>query len=651
MSTSTASAERDLAKMAASTASADVAASADRVLDKIVAINRTLPFITECGEEFNHCMSNPEITTLIINGATGSGKTTGAITEIYKLKKKFILTAPTIELVQNLKRRLIGAYGIPKHDIGTACGGVHLYDESTPIILATYKTLSNQLINGSFDPERIIIMDEAHINDEFGIELRGLLINFLEEGKLSKVLFLSATFNLELFNTYTKKLKPVVLTSSGRTYPIEFHHELKPIELSSQQDIIEYTIHKLEQLIMATASSASTVESSGNILVFVDGEGSIYELIKILKDLGYDTKYDIFGLHSRLPHPSMDKLSGKPIICIATNVAQQGITFEWPVNIVIDACVKKTKKSGKFTKYIIVDTSRSDSQQRAGRTGRICPGRYYCRFTEEQYSSIVADTPATISDEIVLNLLVNGIDPDEILKVDLSANYQSLIEKELILSTNEPTEYGKSINHFNCIGDLKYARICTDICAYRRGSRILAAIIVAMITTLEQSKCTSYFYMKPGDKLVELPAFAEFGRDTDLYTLIVIFRAAKDAYDEYYLYEWCHENGINFQPLEKAYATFYRLLNRFEIEPELFCDMCRKCSPSDIKLMIKDVYEVCSKVSIYIDRCSTELADGTVVKCYSDNATSGVELKKYAKYCALSGRTNTKGMHLCSFIF
>lgn len=131
---------------------------------------------------------------------------------------------------------------------------------------------------------------------------------------------------------------------------------------------------------------------NGAILVFLPGWADIKETMKILQEemlphIKY-VKVFLYPLHSMLPTANQREIFNRPPpgarkVIVATNIAETSITID-DVVFVVDCGQIKVTQYDPFTHTNVMQAvleSRANSTQRAGRAGRVQPGRCLHLYT------------------------------------------------------------------------------------------------------------------------------------------------------------------------------------------------------------------------------------------------------------------------------
>ena len=158
------------------------------------------------------------------------------------------------------------------------------------------------------------------------------------------------------------------LTSEGRSHPVDITHvALKPRETAEQQ--------------LRRAVQLALVETDGDVLCFLPGKREIERARRLLADLETDG-ICVEALHGELTMAAQARiLAGHAVrqIVLATNVAESSVTLP-NVRAVIDSGLAREPRFDAGSGMSRLETTmiaQSSATQRAGRAGRVAPGRCY----------------------------------------------------------------------------------------------------------------------------------------------------------------------------------------------------------------------------------------------------------------------------------
>ncbi|HET8860446.1 ATP-dependent helicase HrpB [Marivirga sp.] len=343
---------------------------------------------------------------LILNAEAGAGKSTIIPLALLELLKgenqKIIMLEPRRLAAKSIAQRMSQLLG---ENVGETVGYRIRFEtrisDKTRIEVVTEGILNKMMDS---DPElkdvAIIIFDEFHERN-IHADVALALARFTQQNTRPdlKLLIMSATLNQQLL---AKALNAKVVASKGRQYPVD-------IVYAGNLDnrlIAELTTEQIKK---------SLYDDEGDILVFLPGQGDILAIQDLLRKS--KTKAAIYPLFGQLawnkqwaavqPHPE-----GKRKIVLATSIAETSLTIEG-IKVVIDTGLKKNSVFDPNTALSSLKTqsiSKDEATQRAGRAGRLAPGKCYRMWTEAEQST----KPSHRLAEILFADLAN-------LKLDLAA--------------------------------------------------------------------------------------------------------------------------------------------------------------------------------------------------------------------------------------
>lgn len=255
-----------------------------------------------------------------------------------------------------------------------------------------------------------LFTDEIHERD---IEMDFLLILIREylhtNSKDTKIILMSATLNAEQFASYfrTETMSiPIISMADQRQFTIKKKF-LDDLRMEKSAKIINYESPGISDEMMQLAAEIVfehvQKDNKSSILIFLPG---LYEIDNFERALLY--KFDVCEnfliviLHSAVT-PDDQKLAfksdDKPKIILSTNIAENSVTIP-KVNVIVDFCLTKYLVSSPDCNLASLQlnwTSRMSSEQRAGRTGRVCHGIVYHLVPKQFYEH---EMPTTTDPEM-----------------------------------------------------------------------------------------------------------------------------------------------------------------------------------------------------------------------------------------------------------
>ncbi|MBM5806302.1 MAG: ATP-dependent helicase HrpB [Cyanobacteria bacterium M_surface_10_m2_179] len=185
-----------------------------------------------------------------------------------------------------------------------------------------------------------------------------------------RLLVMSATLNLQ---PLVEQLpEAALLTSEGRSHPVAISHQ-PPRE---REPLAAQVVRALESHWLDQRGSGETV------LVFLPGQRQIQQTQDAIAATGWGQALELAPLHGNLPlaaqsraiEPSRNE-AGK--VVLATAIAESSLTIEG-VSLVIDSGLSRRSRFDPATgmeALVTLPASLASAEQRAGRAGRLGPGR------------------------------------------------------------------------------------------------------------------------------------------------------------------------------------------------------------------------------------------------------------------------------------
>ncbi|GES86963.1 probable ATP-dependent RNA helicase DHX35 [Rhizophagus clarus] len=301
----------------------------------------------------------------------------------------------------------------------------------------------------------VIMIDEAHERSLYTDLLLGILKKIQKKRPELRLIISSATLDAEafyeFFNTNTandsSKDNVSIISLEGRMFPVDVHYLEEPC-----QDYVETAIQ--------TAFDIHVKEPPGDILIFLTGRDEIDHAVG-----------EIFQRATTLPRSAM-KINPLPIyaglpseqqleifeqtpqntrkVVVATNIAEASITIEGIVYVIDCGFVKLRAYNPKtgMESLTVVPISKSSAQQRAGRAGRIMPGKAYRLYTEDSFYRLrdasIPEIQRNNLAQVVLQLKALGI--DNVLRFDFMTPPPAELmirALELLYSLKALDDYGR----------------------------------------------------------------------------------------------------------------------------------------------------------------------------------------------------------------
>ncbi len=189
-----------------------------------------------------------------------------------------------------------------------------------------------------------------------------------------------------------------VVTSEGRTFPVEVRWSASE---SARQRTSRFA-PRVEQRAAALALRALE-EESGDILVFLPGQGEIRRAQALMEERGVPANVRVFPLYGELGAQLQDEAlrpspPGQRKVVLATNIAETSLTIEG-VRVVIDSGLARRARFDPGSGMSRLETlriSRASAEQRCGRAGRLEAGVCYRLWSESEHDTLAAHSVAEI---------------------------------------------------------------------------------------------------------------------------------------------------------------------------------------------------------------------------------------------------------------
>ena len=324
---------------------------------------------------------------VVLQAPPGAGKTTrvplALLNEAWLGKQKIIMLEPRRLAARNAAHFMAASLNEP---VGKTVGYRVRMDsrvsEKTRIEVVTEGVLTRILQRDPMlDGIGLVIFDEFH-ERSLQADL-GLALCLESQAALRddlKLLIMSATLD----GTAIAKLMddaPIV-SSEGRSYPVDVHHVAPPRHASRQQQLQ----HLTNTIITALKNE------TGNALVFLPGVAEIRRVEQLLESNQLGEELLIAPLYGELSIEAQELAIQPPPpdkrkVVLATNIAETSLTIEG-IRLVVDsglARVPRFNPSTGLTRLETINTSQASAEQRRGRAGRLEPGICYRLWPEGQH--------------------------------------------------------------------------------------------------------------------------------------------------------------------------------------------------------------------------------------------------------------------------
>ncbi|CAK9825387.1 Probable ATP-dependent RNA helicase DHX34 [Anthophora retusa] len=361
---------------------------------------------------------------VIIAGDTGCGKSTQVPQYLYRAGfQKIACTQPRrIACISLAKRVAFETLTENHNDVGYQIRFEKQRNQDTKITFITEGLLLRQLSGESemlsYD---VIVLDEVHERHLHGDFLLGIMKCIINQNLDLKLVLMSATINIELFNNYFAKENVKTIQVPGRLYPIQLLY--RPVTIED----IRYKNDRFNPSpyiqIMQMIDQKYPDDEKGDLLIFLSGMSEITAVVDAAKEYSQKkNNWIVLPLHSTLAISEQDKVfdyapEGVRKCIVSTNIAETSITIDG-IRFVADSGKVKEMSydpSCKMQRLKEFWISKASAEQRKGRAGRTGPGVCYRLYSEEEYMALEKYSTPELQrvplDSLLLQMIAMGL-PD-----------------------------------------------------------------------------------------------------------------------------------------------------------------------------------------------------------------------------------------------
>ncbi|KAG0150240.1 hypothetical protein CROQUDRAFT_58456 [Cronartium quercuum f. sp. fusiforme G11] len=547
--------------------------AAERRAKSIDEVRKSLP-VYEWRERLLEAVAEYQV--LIVVGETGSGKTTQLPQYLHeagytKDGGKIGCTQPRRVAAMSVAARVAEEMGVR---VGDAVGySIRFEDCTSPKTVIKYMTDGMLLREFMTEPDlagyNAMIIDEAHERTLSTDILLGLIKDIARFRPDFRLLISSATMNAAKFSEYFDDAP--IFNIPGRMYPVDILYTPSP-----EANYLHAAVTTVFQI--------HTTQPKGDILVFFTGQDEIEAAQENLEEtaraLGNKIgELVICPIYANLPtemqakifEPTPDKARK---VVLATNIAETSITIDGVVYVIDPGFVKQNSYNPRtgMESLVVVPCSRAAANQRAGRAGRVAPGKCFRLYTKSAYmKELDEDTVPEIQRTNLANvvLLLKSLGINDLIGFDfldpppgdtLIRALDLLYALGAFNDRGELTKIGRKMAEFPMDPMLSKAILESE--KHHCTEEVLS--IVSML-----SESSSIFY-RPKDKKMHADRarlnFVQPGGDH--FTLLNVFEQWKETN---WSISWSYENYVQIKSLNRVRDIrdqLSALCERVEILPE-----------------------------------------------------------------------------------
>lgn len=351
---------------------------------------------------------------VVLSAPTGSGKSTQVPQMLLRHgllgEGQVIVLQPRRLATRLLARRVAEEMGVPLGEtVGYQVRFERVAGPRTRILFVTEGILLRRMLD---DPGlggvSALVFDEFHERHLYGDITLAQALDLQEARRPDlRLVVMSATLDRKGLEAY---LDPcAVVTSEGRTYPVEIEYADRP-SYADGRPIWEQAAAAFDDIVRRGGA--------GDALIFMPGAFEIQKTLEALRGVPGARGYALLPLHGELSPRDQDAAVARydrPKVVVATNVAETSVTIDG-VRWVIDGGLARIPRHdpGRGINTLLIEKiSRASADQRAGRAGRTAPGVCVRLWSQDEHAHRPAQELPEVKRldlaEVVLTLKAAGV--------------------------------------------------------------------------------------------------------------------------------------------------------------------------------------------------------------------------------------------------
>jgi pre-mRNA-splicing factor ATP-dependent RNA helicase DHX16 len=494
---------------------------------------------------------------LIVVAETGSGKTTQL--PQYLHEAGYTANGQKVGCTQPRRVAAMSVAARVAEEMGTKVGyevgySIRFEDCTSDKTVLKYMTDGMLLREFLTEPDlagyAALIIDEAHERTLSTDILFALVKDIARFRPELRLLISSATMDAEKFSEYFDNAP--VFYVPGRRYPVDIHYTPQP-----EANYLHAAITTIFQI--------HTTQPKGDILVFFTGQDEIEAAQENLQEtaraLGNKiAELIVCPIYANLPSDMQAKIfeptpDGARKVVLATNIAETSITIDGVVFVIDPGFVKQNSYNPRtgMSSLIVVPCSRASANQRAGRAGRVGPGKAFRLYTKWAFSNELEENTVPEIQRTNLGmtvLLLKSLGINNFMEFEfmdpppgetLIRALELLYALGALNDRGELTKLGRRMAEFPVDPMLSKAIISSE--KYSCTDEVLT--IISML-----SESSSLFYRPKDKKMHADQARQNFVRaGGDHFTLLNVWEQWADTN---YSQQFCYEQFLQFKSLSRA---------------------------------------------------------------------------------------------------
>ncbi|KAJ9250271.1 hypothetical protein DTO207G8_6196 [Paecilomyces variotii] len=529
--------------------------AAEKKAASIEETRKSLP-IYQYREQILQAVADHQV--LIIVGETGSGKTTQLPQYLHeagytKNGMKIGCTQPRRVAAMSVAARVAEEMGVKLgHEVGYA---IRFEDNTSDKTILKYMTdgmlLRELLTEPDLGQYSALMIDEAHERTVPTDIACGLLKDIAKARPDLKLLISSATIDAQKFQKYFDDAP--IFNIPGRRYPVDIHYTSQP-----EANYLAAAITTVFQI--------HITQGRGDILVFLTGQEEIEAAEQSIQETarklgGKIPELIIAPIYANLPSELQTKIF-EPTpprarkVVLATNIAETSLTIDGIVYVIDPGFVKENVFNPRtgMESLVVTPCSRASAGQRAGRAGRVGPGKCFRLYTKWAYLNELEEntTPEiqrTNLSAVILMLKSLGI--DQLLDFDfmdpppaetIIRALEQLYALGALNDRGELTKIGRQMAEFPT--DPMQAKAILAADKYGCVEEVLS--IIAMVGE------ASALFFRPKDKKIHADSARARFTVKDGGDHLTLLNVWNQWVDSDFSYVWARENFLQQRSLTRA---------------------------------------------------------------------------------------------------